>query len=264
MPSPSEAAEDVALAKALSQSASEHAAAAAVRVAVLSFFCPIVFSFPGGRIQSDRLGVRLPTNGRVFVWGFRQIWMGQHKMYLWLMAVRSLTVPTTARSSPPSDRTTHHKNHSPKKRQTPSVTVSAPKAKLQKLGKALGTLEKIVKETDQKTNPKTDPKTDPATPHSIMHPWTRQLLHETRIPNHVVHAVIEPYYLDPPGSLTQENLANIAKHAEKVTEEVNRCVHVLFTVGRARDDRSPCNVSGVQPPPRRTIRRTIRPTQTYS
>lgn len=95
MPSPSEAAEDVALAKALSQSASEHAAAAAVRVAVLSFSCPIVFSFPGGRIQSDRLGVRLPTNGRVFVWGFRQIWMGQHKMYLWLMAVRSLTVPTT-------------------------------------------------------------------------------------------------------------------------------------------------------------------------
>lgn len=93
------------------------------------------------------------------------------------------------------------------------VTLNIPKAKLNKLNKVLGSLKKIVKAADA------------VQPTNAMHPWTRQLLHETKIPNHIVHAATEPYYLDPPGSLTQENLANLVKHTEKVTEEVNKFIH---------------------------------------
>jgi hypothetical protein len=89
------------------------------------------------------------------------------------------------------------------------VVLSISKAKLQKLHNAIGVLKKLVK-------PKTSQQ---------LHPWTYQMLHETRLPNHVVHAVKEPYFLEPPGSLTQENLQSLVKHTEKVNEEVNKFIH---------------------------------------
>lgn len=96
--------------------------------------------------------------------------------------------------------------------------ITAPKAKLQKLNKALDKLKKIVKLAP-------DDDTHTSTNNDNMHPWTYKLLHETKIPSHVIHAANEPYYLDPPGSLTQENLANLVKHTEKVSEEVSKFIH---------------------------------------
>ena len=112
-------------------------------------------------------------------------------------------------------------------------TISAPKAKLQKLGKALDKIKKIVGGGNKR---------DVAKPHT-MHPWTRRLLHETTIPNHVVHAASEAYYLDPPGSLTQENLANLVKHTEKVSEEVNQFILELASAT------TNANTTTTKPPP---------------